>query len=220
MTLPMPSTAATCAGKGIGSIPNHCPSGLYEGARQIVQGGAIGRVRDVRVGEHHHVARRPMPKAWREPAHEQEERIRGHCQAVLDVDHNAPRQVHPSRRWPRPLLPGREDLHPGGAATAAAPARTNGAVTRGAAAFCSFLTSVNEIAARAASQQQGIQLLVSIMPRLQAQRSAAPAAVAADFGIVVTAAKQAVAQGNLSPLATNQVAAAGTKLTNYCHART
>ena len=46
-----------------------------------------------------------------------------------------------------------------------------------------------------------------------------PTAVAAAFGIVVTAAEQAVAQGNLSPLVTNHVAAAGTKLTSYCHAR-
>jgi hypothetical protein len=105
-----------------------------------------------------------------------------------------------------------------GATTAATPARTRGSVTEGAAPFCSFLTSVNAIAARAASQQQGIQLLASIVPRLQAQH-AAPAAVAADFGIVMTAAEQSVAQGNLSPLATNQVASAGTKLTNYCHSR-
>ena len=61
-------------------------------------------------------------------------------------------------------------------------------------------------------------MLASIVPRLQAQH-AAPAAVAADFGIVMTAAEQSVAQGNLSPLATNQVASAGTKLTNYCHSR-
>jgi hypothetical protein len=56
------------------------------------------------------------------------------------------------------------------------------------------------------------------MPRLQAQHTA-PAAVAADFRIVVNAAEQAVAQGDLSPLATNHAAAAGTKLTNYCHSR-
>jgi hypothetical protein len=78
---------------------------------------------------------------------------------------------------------------------------------------------VNTIAARAGSQQHGIQLLASIVPRLQAQRAATPAAVAADFRIVVNAAEQAVAHGDLSPLVTNHVAAAGTKLTDYCHAR-
>ena len=111
----------------------------------------------------------------------------------------------------------------GGAATAtasaAAPARTKGSVAEDAAAFCSFLADVNNAAARASSQQQGIQLLTSILPRLQAQRSAAPAAVATDFDAVLAAAGQAVRQGSLSPLAANSVATAGVRLTTYCHAR-
>ncbi len=45
----------------------------------------------------------------------------------------------------------------------------------------------------------------SIMLRLQAQRTAAATAVAAAFGIVVTAAEQAVPQGNLSPLVTTML---------------
>jgi hypothetical protein len=107
----------------------------------------------------------------------------------------------------------------GGSTTAAAPVRMNGAVTEGAAAFCSFLTSLNKVAAQAPSQHQRLRLLGSIVPRLRARRATAPAAVAAAFGVVVTAAEQAVTQGNLSPLATDKVATAGTKLTNYCHAR-
>ena len=107
----------------------------------------------------------------------------------------------------------------GGGTTAAAPARTNGAVTEDAAAFCSFLTSVNKVATRGASQHQRLQLLASIVPRLRTRQAAAPAGVAAAFGVVVSAAEKAIAQGNLAPLTTNRVAAAGTKLTGYCHAR-
>jgi hypothetical protein len=112
--------------------------------------------------------------------------------------------------------PGRDEAT---TAAAAASARIKGSVTEGAAAFCSFLVSVNGAANRAASQQQGVQLLASIVPRLRAQAVAAPAAVTSDFRIVVAAAEQAVAQGDLSPLASNSVATAGTRLTSYCHAR-
>jgi hypothetical protein len=102
---------------------------------------------------------------------------------------------------------------------AATPARTNGSVIEDAAPFCSFLTSVDEAAAQAASQKQGIRLLASIVPRLRARQAATPAPVVAVFGVVLTASEQAVAKGNPGPLATDRVAAAGTKLTNYCHAR-
>jgi hypothetical protein len=104
-------------------------------------------------------------------------------------------------------------------AAAASPARTKGPVTEGAAAFCSFLAGVNNAAAHASSQQQGIQLLASIVPTLQAQRSGVPATAADDFDVVLAAAQQAVRQGNLSALATNPVAAAGARLSSYCHAR-
>lgn len=98
-------------------------------------------------------------------------------------------------------------------------ARTKGAVGEGTAAFCSFIMSVNSVAAKATSQQRGLQLLSTIVPRMQAQTAAAPPSVAADFGIVAAAAKQAAAEADLAPLATNQVATAGTALTAYCHAR-
>jgi hypothetical protein len=107
----------------------------------------------------------------------------------------------------------------GGGTAAATPARTNGTVTERAAAFCSFLTSVNKVAFQDATQYQRLQLLASIVPRLRARRASAPAAVATAFGLVMSAAEKAVAQGDLAPLATNRVAAAGTKLTGYCHAR-
>lgn len=105
------------------------------------------------------------------------------------------------------------------AAVSSSPSRTKGSVTEPSAAFCSFLAAVNAISAKATSQQQGLQLLGTLIPKLQAQRAAAPPTVAADFGVIATAARQATAQGNLAPLATNQVAAAGTSLTAYCHSR-
>ena len=107
----------------------------------------------------------------------------------------------------------------GPSAAATAPPRTKGSVVEGSATFCSFLESLNVIATKARSQQQGLQLLAAIMPRLQAQRATAPAPVAAEFVTVADAAAQAHARGNLSPLATNQVAAAGTRLAAYCHSR-
>jgi uncharacterized lipoprotein YajG len=64
---------------------------------------------------------------------------------------------------------------------AATPARTNGSVIEDAAPFCSFLTSVDEAAAQAASQKQGIRLLASIVPRLRARQAATPAPNASGF---------------------------------------
>jgi hypothetical protein len=107
------------------------------------------------------------------------------------------------------------------AAPSAAPsaARKNGAVPQDAAAFCSFISGVSQVATKATSQKQGLQLLSTIVPRLQVQSVTAPAPVAADFAIVAAAAKQALTEADLAPLATNQVATAGTALTAYCHAR-
>jgi hypothetical protein len=107
----------------------------------------------------------------------------------------------------------------GTSAAATAPPRESGSVVESSAAFCSFLASVNAIAAKAHSQQQGLQSLETIIPRLGAQQATAPASVAADFRVVATAARQAAAHGTLSPLGTSSVAVAGTRLTAYCQAR-
>jgi hypothetical protein len=92
-------------------------------------------------------------------------------------------------------------------------------VTGASDAFCSFVTRVNAISVKAASQQQGLQLLATLMPKMQRQSAAAPAAVAADFNVVATAAQLAITQHDLTLLATDQVATAGTSLTTYCHSR-
>jgi len=106
----------------------------------------------------------------------------------------------------------------GAAGAAAAPARSNGAVTQSSGTFCTFITSTNATLTKASSQQ-GRVILATLAPKLRQEQSVAPASVSAEFAVVVAAVQQARAEGTLAPLATDQVATAGAGLTSYCHSR-
>ena len=84
------------------------------------------------------------------------------------------------------------------------------------ALFCRFLSHVDAVANKATSAD-GLKLLKTLGPQIDAQLRSVPSAAAPYFEVVTRAAKNAIDQSNMSPLATDQVAAAGSKLAKYCH---
>ena len=83
-------------------------------------------------------------------------------------------------------------------------------------AICNFLTQLNQTAAQATSADAGLAALTQLEPQLEKAASTAPSAAKTDLQTVISAAKDAVATKDLSKLASDPVAQAGSRLAEQC----
>jgi hypothetical protein len=117
-------------------------------------------------------------------------------------------------RFLRRIVP--DALGAGATLHSAAAAEQHAAAAKEGQATCRFITTVNVAAKRAESQKTGLRLLASFSRQFSAVLAHAPAAMQTDLRIVFTAARTALDKQRMAYLATDQVAAAGARLTGVC----
>jgi hypothetical protein len=83
-------------------------------------------------------------------------------------------------------------------------------------AFCTFLSALNAEANSATSAEQGLVMLRSYIPELEQQLPSAPQGMQADITVLLTASRAALDSNDLSPLASDDVAQAGARLSETC----
>ena len=103
-----------------------------------------------------------------------------------------------------------------GEATVPSQAPTLLVTTGQLAPTCMFIDEVNRTAATSTSSEHGLELLRAFEPRFQQTLARAPAPVEEDVHIVLSAASKSLRDADLSSLATDEVALAGTRLVVAC----
>jgi hypothetical protein len=93
---------------------------------------------------------------------------------------------------------------------------TSRAVNISSSAFCVFLAKLDAAAARANTATEGLRVLKTLDSPFERAAASAPSAAAPDLRVILTATRQALARHDLSPLATDDVAQAGSRLSQEC----
>lgn len=88
--------------------------------------------------------------------------------------------------------------------------------TMATSTICTYLTKLEGEALGAKSPTAGLSVLKTALPQIKADLPAAPTALRADLETIIEAADDALAHKDLSYLATDDVAAAGTRLSAAC----